>query len=412
MSEHGDAFLIRRYQRLMALTSDLPTTLELDELLGRISHSAAELCQAQAASILLYDEGREELFFAYTTNLDEVTLRGVTVPVVGSIAGWVVSNRRPLNVARAAQDPRHYKSIDRLTHLTTDSLLGVPLIARDQVVGVLEVLNKLDGEFDQDDEELLVTLGAQAAVAIQNARLFHQSDLVAEMIHELRAPLGSLITAVNLLDNPQVEPELRKEIARIIQDEAQRLNEMTTSFLDLARLESGRARFEACLFPLEPLLRDCIRLATPRAAEREISIDLQLPPDLPRLKADRSMLKQVMLNLLSNATKYNRHAGHIMVRASVQPSPYSLGGMEMQIVVADSGMGIAPEAQARLFQRFYRVPGVERSIQGTGLGLLICKRIVEAHAGRIEMSSGPGSGTEFRVSIPLPESDTGPEYPP
>jgi signal transduction histidine kinase len=387
--------LLTRYQRLIDLSLDLASTLDLNALLDRIVCVAADLCASEEASILLYDPVKNELYFEAATNIDKPLMRGFTVPVESSLAGWIVLNRQPLNLADAQRDERLFRQTAAITSIDTKSLLGVPLIDKDKVVGVLEAINKHNGEFDKEDQLILSALGAQAAVAIQNARLFQQSDLIAELVHELRTPMASLNTAVYLLNRPDVNDAYRQKLMDMLREETLRISDLATTFLDLARLESGRAQFNPEDCDLKRLLEDCDGVMHSRATEKGLTIELELDDNLPTIKADRDKLKQVFLNLLSNAIKYNRPNGKIVI------STQNLG-LEVAIRVTDTGHGIPPEAMKGLFQRFYRVPGSEKLASGTGLGLSISKRIVEIHDGRVEVASEVGIGTTFSVYLPCP----------
>jgi signal transduction histidine kinase len=395
MTDQNNSSLLERYLRLIEITLDLASTLDLSVLLNRIVQVAAELSSAEAASILLYDEINRQLFFQATTNLAEPQMHGLIVPVDSSIAGWVVTHRKPIIVTDTSQDPRHFDQVSKAVDVTTTSLLGVPLIAKGKVVGVLEAINKQDGIFNLEDQTVLNTLGAQAAVAIENARLFQQSDLIAELIHELRTPLSSISTAAHLLLRPEVSEEQRTRMVEIIHDETFRLSEMASSYLDLARLESGRAQLNPSAFNFKALLDECILVMRPKASEKGLRLEIVAPEYLPELKADRNKIKQVILNLLSNAIKYNRPSGSITVKVTT-------GENELCLAVSDTGMGIAPESISHLFEKFYRAPGSEHMASGTGLGLSISKYIIDAHRGRIEVESQAGVGTTFTVHLPLP----------
>lgn len=393
MTETQPISLLERYQRLLEISRDLASTLDLEALLNHIVQAASDLSTAEAASILLYDSIKQELYFDAATNLDTPLMRGLVVPVEGSIAGWIVQNRQPIIISETRKDPRHFTGIAKATNVTTNSILGVPLIAKDKIVGVLEAINKLSGEFTDEDQELLLALGAQAAVAIQNARLFQQSDLISDLVHELRTPLTSLNTAARLLLRQGITEESRLKMGEVILSEANRLNEMTTAFLDLARLESGRMQFQLKVFNLEPVVEESIELMRGKAEERGIQVKISLQADLPALRGDRDKIKQVLLNLLSNAIKYNKPNGEITV--SVQAST-----AEFLLLVQDTGNGIPEESLGRIFEKFYRVPGSEHSAQGTGLGLSICKKIIEAHGGQIQVSSEVEKGTTVQVTLP------------
>jgi signal transduction histidine kinase len=323
-------------------------------------------------------------------------MRGLVVPVESSIAGEIITQRKPIVVMDVETNPRHFDRIGKELDIQTQSLLGIPLIAKDKVIGVLEVINKIDGEFSQDDEELLGAFGSQAAIAIQNAHLFQQSDLVSEMVHELRTPLASINTAAYLLKRPEISQGQRTQIAGTIQSEAGRLSEMVTSFLDLARLESGRSQFKVEQVNLETIIDETIEVMQGTVTEKGLKLEKSIKQPLPLIEGDKDKLLQVGINLVSNAVKYNRPNGTITIGAEA-------GDNQVCFSVADTGMGMLPEHVESLFNRFYRVPGSENVAQGTGLGLTIVKKIVEGHGGRIEVESEVGVGTTFTVILPIKE---------
>jgi signal transduction histidine kinase len=381
------------YRRLVDIARDLASTLDLDILLSRIVHAAAEISGSEAASILLYDDASMQLYFQVSTNLDEPTRRGIIVPLEGSIAGWIVNNRKPVRITDVHEDSRFFGDVAQTIGFTTESILGIPLVTKNKIVGVLEALNKQKGKFTNTDESMLLVLGAQAAVAIENARLFQQSDLIAEFVHELRTPLSSLSTATYLLLRPEMSQEQRDQIVQNIHNETLRLNALASSFLDLARLESGRVQFRKTTFSVTDLLYECKDVMASKAEEEKIQVRVETPDGLPVLEADRDKLKQVILNLVSNAIKYNRPNGSVNLRAESSE-------LQMTILVQDTGLGIPDEALPHLFTKFYRVRENEGKVSGTGLGLSICKQIVNGHGGRIEVKSKVGVGTVFMVHLP------------
>jgi signal transduction histidine kinase len=389
-----DQSLLVNYQRLLDISRDLASTLDLSELLYRIVHAAADLCGTEEASILLYDQNRQDLRFEAATNLDDPFMRGVSVPVDSSLAGWMVTNRQPVLIDNVENDARHFGQVGVAVNMQIKSLLGVPLIRKEKVIGALEAVNKRSGSFSIQDQELLSALGAQAAIAIENSRLFQQTDLISDLVHELRTPLASLNTAAHLIPRPDITEEQRSRFISIIQQEISRLSDLTTSFLDLARLESGRTQFHSETFALKPLLEDCLEIMHSRAEEKSLSLSGTIPADLPDLKGDKDKIQQVMLNLLSNAIKYNYPQGQVVL--TVHENDH-----EIIVSVSDTGPGISAENLTHLFEKFYRVPGTEKLALGTGLGLSICKRIVEAHGGKIDVQSQVERGTTFSVHLPL-----------
>lgn len=392
MPEITQTTLLERYQWLIEISRDLASTLDLDVLLNRIVQAAADLSNADEVSILLYDEAKGELFFQAATN--ESVMRGLSVPVDSSIAGWIITNREPIIIANVQQDERYFKNIAQTINLPTTSLLGVPLITKDKVVGALEAVNKRYGDFTKEDQEILMTLGAQAAIAIENARLFQQSDLIAEFVHELRTPLSSLNTAAHLLSYPKLSEAKHGQMIDVIRSETTRLSEMATSFLDLARLESGRSHFHIQEFQVSELLNECANLMQAKVIKSGLTFQRDYPPLLPILQGDYDKIKQAVINLLSNAIKYNLPEGQVTLKA--YPSQN-----EIIIEIKDSGIGIPKEHIPHLFEKFYRVPGSEDVSTGTGLGLSVVKRIVEGHGGRVEVASEAGKGATFAIHLPL-----------
>lgn len=387
----NDDLLLNRYKRLLEISRDLASTLDLETLLGRIVAAARDLTESEAASILLYDATARKLFFEVATNMDPV-MQGILVPM-DSIAGWILINRKPVRISDVSKDRRHFSKVGQKLSMDTRSLIGVPLVTKNKVIGVLEVINRTVDEYTEADEDLLVTIGAQAAVAIENTRLFQQSDLISEFVHELRTPLASLSTATYLLLRPEISREQGQQIITNINQETTRLSALATAFLDFARLESGRAQFTKMRFTLPKAVQECITTMQAKAQEGGISVEVIIPEDMPEVLADRNKIKQVVLNLLSNAIKYNRPNGTVTIEAGFNETNW-------QLKVADSGVGIPQEAIPNLFQKFYRVKGMETQVGGTGLGLSICEGIVQGHHGYIRVSSKPGAGTTFTVTIP------------
>lgn len=394
MTDLKPTTLPERYQRLLELSQDLSSMLDLDSLLNHIVDAAAELCYAEAASILLYDQLKEQLYFRASSNLDIPLMSELLVPVSGSIAGWIITNRQPVIISNAQNDPRHFRNIGEVTQIETNSLLGVPLLRKERAVGVLEVINKLSGDFSPEDQDLLIALGAQAAIAIENARLFQQSDLISEFVHEIRTPLASLTAAAYILLRPEVSDDRRANIVQTMQQEISRLSDMASAFLDLARLESGRARFQFSSVDIGEILEECSIVVKGKIEEKAQELKIEFPEKPIQISADRDKLKQVVLNLLSNANKYTPQGGEILLSSESSDD-------EIIIRVSDNGRGIPSQYLPHLSEKFYRVPSTEHDTQGTGLGLFICKHIVDAHGGKMNIESLVGKGTKVTVRLPF-----------
>ncbi len=392
--------LLRRYARLLEVTYNLASTFDLRTLLGHVVEAAQELTDCEATSLLLYDPKTRHLHFEAATNVLLEGLDRIVVPTDNSIAGWVFIHGEALNVQEALTDARFFREVDVLTRFQTRSVLGVPLRTKDKTIGVLEAVNKRGGVFTEEDIRLLQALGAQAAIAIENSRLFQQSDLVSEMVHELRTPLASLTAAAHLMRRPDLPEDQRKKLIETVYGEVVRLNEMATDFLELARLESGRGKFVREPIHLGGLVRECLEIVRPQAEAEGVSLEAGSDPPLAPVQGDRNRLKQVLLNLLTNGVKYNRRGGRVRIDLRSE-------GSEVVIDVRDTGRGIPADSLPHIFERFYRVPDPEGHIVGTGLGLVITKRIVEGLGGTLSLDSQVGHGSVF--SVRLPAAPSGPD---
>jgi signal transduction histidine kinase len=385
--------LLKRYARLLEIASELVSVLDLNTLLQHIVDAAQELTESEGASLLLYDPQTHQLYFQAATGPLNEQEKQTAIPAESSIAGWIFTNNEPLLVEDAKSDPRFFREIDVLTQFKTRSILGVPLHAKDKTLGVIEVVNKLEGTFQEIDLRLLQSLAAQAAIAIENSRLFQQSDLVAEMVHELRTPLAALTAAAHLIQRPELEDDQRDKLSRTMYSEVQRLNEMATDFLDIARLESGRISFVREPIYLEGLIRECLEIIRPQAEAERITLATEIDRSLEPVLGDRNRLKQLLLNLLTNAIKYNHQRGQVLVTLRCE-------GDELLLSVKDTGKGIPPESLSRVFDRFYRVPDQETGAIGTGLGLAIAQRIAKNHNGIVEVESVLDQGSTFTLRLP------------
>lgn len=385
--------LLNRYQRLLELTSDLAATFDLDTLLQRIVVAARELTDSEASSLLLYDKQTRSLYFEAATGalVDGVGQRAI--PADNSIAGWVFTHGEPILSQDVLNDPRFYREMDALTQFETQSILGVPLRTKDKILGVIESVNKTEGIFTDEDVQILQTLAAQAAIAIENSQLFMQSDLIAEIVHELRTPLAALTAASHLLQRSDLPADQRTKLSQTILNEVQRLNDLTTDFLELSRLESGRTHFEREPVHLGGLVQESLEVVRAQAESKEIKLETEIDPSLTPVHGDRKILKQLLLNLLTNAIKYSPPESVVTVVLRSE-------GNEVLMEVRDTGRGISPEDQKRLFQRFFRAGNAQDEVQGTGLGLVIAKRIAESHEGSISVESTLGKGSTFTVRLP------------
>lgn len=384
---------LENYRRILEISKQLNSTLEYRALLQQIVAAVVEVLKVEAATIMLIDPATGELRFEIASNLRPQETEKILVPMEGSIAGWIVTHGEPRVIEDVSKEPNHFRQVDTETDFETRNLLGVPLKTHTKVIGVLQAVNKPSGKFTGEDVNLLTILASQACVAIENARLFMQSDFISEIVHELRTPLAALKASTALLKRPNLPEDKRAEVHHLLEEETDRLIRLTSDFLDLARLESGRAEMDIQPFEIRALVRDCIMIVEPQAGTRNITI----VQDVDNLTGfgDKGKLKQVLLNLLTNAIKYNRSSGEVRINA------HDVGNGFAQIDVIDTGFGIKPEYLPNMFRKFFRVADTAGTVQGTGLGLAISKHIIETHGGAIWVNSAVEEGSTFSFTVPL-----------
>jgi two-component system phosphate regulon sensor histidine kinase PhoR len=226
-----------------------------------------------------------------------------------------------------------------------------------------------------------------------------RSEFVANVSHELRTPLTSIRGfAETLLDGACEDPVTTRDFLLIINKEAERLSRLIDELLNLSRIEDEKFVLNYEAFDISDLIKRTAAIVQTQAAEKNLTINLDLPGDLPAVYGDPDMIGQVLLNLIDNAINYTQPGGAIQVRAGVEQGA-------LKVDVQDNGIGITPENLSRLFERFYRVDKARsREMGGTGLGLSIVKHIVEAHKGRVQVESKVGNGSTFSFQLPLAET--------
>ena len=290
--------------------------------------------------------------------------------------------------------------------------LVTPLMREGRPIGAISVLRPAAGAFSQKEIALLQTFSDQAVIAIENVRLFgeiqeksrqleianrHKSEFLANMSHELRTPLNAIIGFSEVLDE-RYFGELNEKQADYVKDihsSGRHLLQLINDILDLSKIEAGRMELDAGDFDLPAALQNALTLVRERAQRHGIELGLDVDAGLGTFRADERKFKQIMLNLLSNAVKFTPEGGKVSVAAK-------LNGSAVEVSVADTGVGIAPEDQAIVFEEFRQVGrDYTRKAEGTGLGLALTRRFVELHGGVISLASTPGKGSTFTFTLPI-----------
>ena len=383
---------------------------DLNLVLRTVVESAAILCRAEIAWLDRFENGW--LIPVPDARFGVPVWDGPSVaPDPSLMMGRVVLDRSIVNVPDLSVDPTLANSRRSLA-AGAKSTLGVPLLRDGEPIGALVLARKRIEPFTEHDVQLVMTFADQAAIAIENVRLFnqiqqksqelevasrHKSEFLANMSHELRTPLNAIIGFSEVLEQRMFGElnERQAEYTRDIATSGRHLLNLVNEILDLAKVEAGRMDLEPSAFAPAATIHGALAFVRERAAEHRITLGADLPPDLGTVVADERKVRQVLLNLLSNAVKFTPDDGRVTLRALRRKG-------ELEVAVQDTGIGIAPADLSRVFEEFQQVgTTTERSREGTGLGLTLAKRLVELHGGRIWVESEVGAGTTFTFAIPI-----------
>lgn len=393
--------LQERLEALFAIGAEISSTLQLEEVLQRVVAHACRLMEARVASLLLLDADEGVLRPAATHGASDAYLAQPDREINASLSGEVIQTGCPLYIPDVRVETRY-----RLSELALReglcTLLSVPLRAKADVIGVLNVYTSEPRCFDENDIRLLTLLASQSAIAIENATL-HREEMAAReglrqseklaalgklsagLAHELRNPLNTVSMLIYAMTREMAQGGAVAADLHIVQGELRRMTLLIEQFLEFARPRPPHFQRER----LEEIMEETLLLIGPEARSHSVRVCKEWEKDLPRVWVDGAQIKQVYLNLLLNALQAMPGGGKLTVRLHVS-------GGSLLTAITDEGEGIRPEVQANLFQPFFTTKQ-----GGTGLGLSISQRIIEGHNGRLRLLSKPGAGTTAVVRLPL-----------
>ncbi len=394
-------------RKLTQISRMLSSTLDLNQVLQIILDTVAEALNAESTSILLEDPRTGELYFAAATGTPVEELRKIKVPIEGSIAGTIYRKQQVEIVNDFQKDKRHFKGVDEKIEHVTRSLMGAPMLVRQRCIGVLEVVNKREGLFTTEDAAILTDLAAQAALAIENARLVAtlreanqrlaqldklKSDFISIASHELRTPLGLILGYASFLQE-QVSADMSAQVEMVLRAATQ-LQTLIETMTNLQYLESGTLQPKREELVLQDILSEVVMQWRPMAESKKQVLRERYPPKPVRMTADRAMLSTIVANVLSNAIKFTPAGGTIEVALALQTNYAAVS-------ISDTGPGIPKESLTRVFEPFYQVEEhLTRRHEGLGLGLAVAREMVESHGGRIWAESVLGRGSRVTFTLP------------
>lgn len=408
---------IHELSRLYDISLGVNAVMTVETLLKMVAKEATLLLSQPWAGIVLFNEDAE-ITHSIIVGIPENFLSTLGTRIrKGGITEWICKNNKPAVVNDVLADKRAATG-EFLLASNIRSLIGLPLTNGQRVMGVIYVGDFVRKDFEAREIRLLSIMSDQLAIAIAKSKLYEslrrtiesqqrrlenlekvnhlKSEYVSHVSHELRTPLTSIKAYMETLLNniEDLSLEDQREFLGIVSNESERLIRIVNDILDVSNIEFGQRPLQRSTFHVSDIIGEVVRMLRPKVESKGIKIETEIPGNLPSVEADKDLLTQVFVNLVTNALKYSPEGTRIRVRAIEQP-------VDLAISIEDEGIGI-PESQIdKIFDRYFRVKSEQsRHYDGVGLGLAIVKNIIEQHAGSITVTSEENVGSVFTFSIP------------
>ena len=398
------------------------SSLELKETIDFMLKAASDLAVCDAATVFLLDEDDLTLAAIATFPFGESVSRVARFKLGEGIVGWAAKQRKIVSVSDATKDSR-FKNLEM--GYSPRSVLIMPLESPRRLVGALTIARKEVNPFTSVEQALMQIIANQAAISIDNARLYTtqrrqikeiadrtreleianahiaeisrlKSEFLANMSHELRTPLNAILGFSEILKDNLVElsEDQRHECLENIHASGKHLLELVNDVLDLSKIEAGRMELAYDRFQVGNAVREVHNVIRSLSERRDIDLAITVEPDDLETRADKSKFKQILYNLLSNAIKFTAQGGRVWVAARPENG-------WLVVDVGDTGVGIPKEYHERIFDEFYQLDtATTRQVEGTGLGLSLTRRLVELHGGDIRVDFGGRPGVDLHLPAP------------
>jgi len=396
--------LKRRIAALEQVARFVDSVRNLKQLLSEIMRVSAELLDAEASSLMLYDPVARELYFEVALGEKSGKVRRRRIKLNQGIAGHAAATGQAVNVQNVYADKRFYRGVDQKSGFKTTSILAVPLKRKERLIGILEILNKKDGKpFRKDDVVLAKIIASQAAVVIENARLYADNlkaermaavgQTIAGVSHDIKNILAGLQGGVELVDTgfKMEDEKTLTDSWRMIKGNIGKVSNLVLDMLNYSREKVPSLRPT----DLNQLVNEAVQLYSEKTAEKKASFNLNLDKQIDKLMLDPAGMERVILNLVNNSfDALPEKNGCITIQTS-------LSGKNLLLSVGDNGCGIPKDKIDQIFGLFFTTKGSK----GTGIGLAVVHKIVKEHHGRISVRSKPGEGAIFNISLPYRTPD-------
>jgi signal transduction histidine kinase len=397
-------------ESLFSVGQAIVSSLDLSEVLERITQKAVDLMEVKLCSLMLLDDTGEELAIRAVHGASESYIRKPNLKVADSLLGRVVREKIPLTVEDVRKSPE-FKYARLASEEGWVSLLSVPMIFQDRVVGLLNVYTARPHHFSNEEVELLTALASQSAIAIENARLYESvvateekirqserllilGEIAAEVAHEVRNPLTVIRMLIHSLHEDFADDDPRKQATQVIEQKIAQMGRMVDQILQITR------QSEPDFQPLDihEVLEDTLTLTRHRLARQKVEVSKNYGRNLPMIHGDRAQLEQALLNLVLNAAQAMPDGGCLTIRTGHKRRRGKEG--VLWIALEDTGMGVPKQMLQEIFQPFFSArPG------GIGLGLSVVQRVIKQHQGSISVKSEVGEGSCFTLNLPCRDMD-------
>lgn len=404
---------VTELKALSEVSQSVSSTLDLEKVLNNIVQQAVKLSKTDAGTIYEYYEAEQIFIPMINFGVDEAFVNIIKEAKFGVGDGTILGMAGETRAAVQVPDLGEIRD-DRVEYVRKagfKSVLAVPLLRKDKLVGSLVVRRKRRGEFPKETVDLIQTFAAQSAIALHNARLFqeldvksrelrkadkHKSEFLASMSHELRTPLNAILGYTELILDEiygEVPGKIREVIERL-EKNGSHLLRLINDVLDISKIEAGQLELSLEEYALQEIIHTVVTSLEPLATEKELALETRLPPQLPNGKGDPQRIAQVLVNLIGNAIKFTEQ-GAVVVDIATADGRFL-------VKVSDTGPGLSALEKDYIFSEFYQADRQStRSKGGSGLGLSIARRIVALHGGAIWVESVPGQGSTFIFTLPI-----------